>query len=619
MCNKDIYILGISAYYHDSAAALIKNGTIVAAVEEERFSRKKHDESFPRNAMLYCLKEAKITLSQVSFIVFYEKPLLRFERILETFLAYSPIGVNLFLSVIPVWLKHKLHAKKMLTEDFVDACKISKENMPKLLYAEHHQSHAASAFFPSPFENAAILCIDGVGEWASTSAWKGDSNSITPLWEINFPHSLGLLYSSFTYYLGFKVNSAEYKVMGLAPYGKPKYKNLILDNLIDIKMDGTYRINMKYFSYTTEFKMINKNFCNLFGGPARKAEEKLTQKHMDLASSIQAVCEEVIVKLAYTIYKETGYSNLCMAGGVALNCVANSKILEAVPFKNVWIQPAATDAGGALGAALAAWYQYLKKERSVQGNNDSMHGSYLGPSYSTLEIKEMLQKYHAVYKEYNEEDLVEEIAKKINEGNVIGWIQGRMEFGPRALGNRSIIGDPRNEKMQSIMNMKIKFRESFRPFAPSIKEDKINQYFDLDKKSPYMLFVAPVKKEHRINTEVINNSNAIGIEQLKLKRSTLPAITHIDYSARVQTVTLQSNSRFYKLLDSFEQLSGCPIVINTSFNIRGEPIVCTPEEAYVCFMRCDMDYLVLGDLILAKQDQPKWKENDSWKAIINSD
>lgn len=619
MLKEDTYILGISAYYHDSAAALIKNGVIIAAAEEERFSRKKHDENFPCNAILYCLKEARIELSQVSFIVFYEKPLLRFERILETFLAYSPIGINLFLSVIPVWLKHKLHTKKILTQEFINVCKISKKDMPKLLYAEHHQSHASSAFFPSPFQNAAILCIDGVGEWASTSAWTGNGNLITPLWEINFPHSLGLLYSSFTYYLGFKVNSAEYKVMGLAPYGRPKYKDLILDNLINVKTDGTYRLNMKYFSYATDLKMVNKNFSNLFGEPVRQPEEKLTQKHMDLASSIQVVCEEIIIRLANTLYKETGYSNLCMAGGVALNCVANSKILKAVPFKNIWIQPAATDAGGALGAAFAAWYQYLKKERLVKKNDDSMHGCYLGPHYTTLEIKEMLQKYNATYKEYNEKDLVMEVAKKINEGNVIGWVQGRMEFGPRALGNRSIIGDPRNEKMQSIMNMKIKFRESFRPFAPAIKEDKATNYFDLDIKSPYMLFVGYVKKKHRVNIANINDNNAIGIKKLKLRRSTLPAVTHIDYSARIQTVTPKSNNRFYKLLDSFEHLSGCPIVINTSFNIRGEPIVCTPEEAYICFMRCDMDYLVLGDLILAKQNQPEWKESDSWKSIINSD
>ncbi len=619
MAKKDVYILGISAFYHDSAAALIKNGLVLAAAEEERFSRKKHDDKFPGAAVLYCLNEANITLDQVDFIVFYEKPLLRFERILETFLAYAPVGIKPFLSVMPVWLKYKLHIKKTLTQEFLNICPISVNQMPKILYTEHHQSHAASAFFPSPFQNAAILCIDGVGEWASTSAWKGENNSISPLWEINFPHSLGLLYSSFTYYLGFKVNSAEYKVMGLAPYGKPKYKDLILNNLVDLKKDGTFRLNMKYFSYTTDFKMVNEDFCNLFGMPIRRSEEeKLSQTHMDIASSIQTVCEEIVIRLATTMYEETGCPYLCMAGGVALNCVANGKMLKAVPFKDVWIQPASSDAGGALGAALVVWYQYLNNERSVFESKDSMQGAYLGPSYSNQETKDMLQKYSAVYQEFTEEDLLIEVANKINEGKVIGWVQGRMEFGPRALGNRSIIGDPRNEKMQTIMNMKIKFRESFRPFAPAMKEDKLDQYFELDRASPYMLFVAPIKGKHRVE-ERKENTDILGFEKLKVKRSTLPAVIHIDYSARIQTVTPQTNNKFYKLLSVFEEVSGCPIVINTSFNIRGEPIVCTPEEAYVCFMRSDMDYLVLGNLILDKKKQLEWREDSSWKNITKRD
>ena len=608
-------ILGISAYYHDSAAALISDGEIIAAAQEERFSRKKHDARFPVNAIKYCLCEAGIEINEIEAIVFYDKPLVKFERLLETYLSYAPKGFRSFLAAMPVWLKEKLFLKTTLKKELATIANCKIVELPPLLFAEHHQSHAASAFFPSPYKKASVLCLDGVGEWATTSVWLGDGNKLTADWEIDFPHSLGLLYSAFTYYAGFKVNSGEYKLMGLAPYGEPKYVDLIYDKLLDLKEDGTFRLDMQYFNYATGLTMTNSKFHKLFGGAPRKAESEVTQREMDIARSIQVVTEEVVLRLAKTIQKEHKTDYLCMAGGVALNCVANGRILREGPFKDIWIQPAAGDAGGALGAALAVWYQYNNKPRPITGNDkDGMQGSYLGSHYSNESIKTYLDSVSAKYECLEDNDLAKHVADVLADENVVGWFQGRMEFGPRALGGRSIIGDPRSRKMQSIMNLKIKYRESFRPFAPAILSERVSDYFEIDHnhKSPYMLIVAPIKEEHRIPMTK-DQEQLFGIEKLNIPRSSLPAITHIDYSARLQTIHQETNPRFYELLSEFDKRTECPVLVNTSFNVRGEPIVESPEDAYRCFMRTEMDYLVLGNYLLKKEGQPKWEKDDSWK------
>jgi len=611
------YILGISAYYHDSAAALIHDGEIIAAAQEERFTRKKHDAGFPKNAIIYALKEAKISLGQLDYIVFYEKPLLTFDRLLETYLAYAPQGLQSFISAMSVWLQEKLYLKTVVKKALAELGNCKPKQLPPLLFGEHHQSHAASAFFPSPFEKAAVLCMDGVGEWATTSLWLGEGNQLTPQWEINFPHSLGLLYSAFTYYTGFKVNSGEYKLMGLAPYGQPKYVDLILNNLLDLKDDGTFRLNMKYFNYTTGLTMTNKLFDRLFDAPPRQPEAELTSREMDIAASIQQVTEEIVLRLANTAQKELGVDYLCLAGGVALNCVANGRLLREGKFKDIWIQPAAGDAGGAIGAALSVWHQYLEKPRQTNGS-DKMKGSYLGPRFRPDEIQQYLDDVRAVYRHFNESELCKTVAEILAKGNVVGWFQGRMEFGPRALGDRSIIGDPRNEKMQSVMNLKIKYRESFRPFAPSVLADKVSDYFELDHNTPYMLLVANIKEDLKIAmTE--EQKQLFGIEKLNIPRSQLPAITHVDYSARVQTVHPETNPRYYQLISEFQRLTGCGVLVNTSFNVRGEPIVCTPEDAYRCFMRTEMDYLVLENYVLAKTDQPQWQKDETWQQEFELD
>lgn len=609
-----VYILGISAYYHDSAAALLKNGHIVAAAQEERFTRIKHDAAFPRQAIEYCLTEAGIGLDQITHVVFYDKPLLKFERILETYLSYAPKGFTSFLASMPVWLKEKLFLKTTLAKELCHLSGLSRAHLPPLYFTQHHQSHAASAFFPSPFKKAAVLCLDGVGEWATSSLWLGENNKLTPLWEINFPHSLGLLYSAFTYFTGFKVNSGEYKLMGLAPYGQPKYVHTILDHLIDVKADGTFRLNMAYFNYATGLSMTNRSFAQLFDGPARKSESDITQREMDLAASIQVVTEQIVQKLAHTAYKECGTPNLCLAGGVALNCVSNGKLLKNGPFIDIWIQPAAGDAGGALGAAFALWYDYLNQPRNIPPSydTDSMKGSYLGPQFTVSAITAYLDTINAQYDVLSDGELNTTAAALLTKENVIGWFQGRMEFGPRALGARSIIGDARSPKMQSTMNLKIKYRESFRPFAPVIKADKVNDWFDFNHPSPYMLMVSPIHSSKKISIPT-SQETLFGIAQLKISRSSIPAVTHVDYSARIQTVHPETNPKFYDLLDKFEQLTGYPILINTSFNVRGEPIVCTPQDAYRCFMRTDMDYLILENVILSKKEQPLWEEKHNWQ------
>jgi carbamoyltransferase len=604
-------ILGISAYYHDSAAALVRDGDIIAAAQEERFSRKKHDSRFPGEAIVYCLKEGGIDLAGIDFIVFYDKPLIKFERLLETYLAYAPKGFRSFLAAMPVWLKEKLFLKTTLKKELARIAGVKVTALPPLLFAAHHQSHAASAFYPSPFEKAAVLCMDGVGEWATTSVWLGKGNRLTPSWEIDFPHSLGLLYSAFTYYTGFKVNSGEYKLMGLAPYGEPKYVDVILEHLLDLKQDGTFRLNMDYFNYAAGLTMTNEKFDRLFGGPPRKPESPLAQREMDIARSIQAVTEEVILRIGKTIRQESGYEYLCLAGGVALNCVANGRLLREGPFRDIWIQPAAGDAGGAIGAALAVWHEYLDKPRQVC-NTDRMRGSYLGPQFSETDIKHYLDSMGASYRRMNDAELFPEVARLLAQEKVIGWFQGRMEFGPRALGGRSILGDPRSPRMQSVMNLKIKYRESFRPFAPAVPVERVSAYFDLDRPSPYMLIVAPLKEEHKIST-TLEQDRLFGIEKLNIPRSVLPAITHVDYSARVQTIDRDTNPRFHALLCEFERQTKCPVLINTSFNVRGEPIVCSPEDAYRCFMRTEMDYLALGNFLLAKTDQPPGEKDWSWQ------
>ncbi|MEB3160751.1 MAG: carbamoyltransferase [Synechocystis sp.] len=614
------YILGISAYYHDSAAALVKDGVIVAAAQEERFTRKKHDAAFPERAIRYALTEADISLQDLDYIVFYEKPLVTFERLLETYLAFAPRGLSSFIAAMSTWLQEKLYLKTVLKKALAKLAGCKTKELPPLLFNEHHQSHAASAFFPSPFDQAAVLCMDGVGEWATTSLWSGNGNQLTPHWEINFPHSLGLLYSAFTYYTGFKVNSGEYKLMGLAPYGEPKYVNLILDHLIDLKPDGTFRLNMAYFNYATGLTMTNQKFADLFGAPRRSPESELTQREMDIAASIQVVTEDVVLRLGNTVCAELETENLCLAGGVALNCVANGRLLREGNAKNLWIQPAAGDAGGAIGAALSVWYQYLQQERHPQ-KPDAMQGSYLGPRFSDEEIESYLTAAldePAVYDYLPDPELFDHVAKLLAAGNVVGWFQGRMEFGPRALGGRSIIGDPRNPTMQSVMNLKIKYRESFRPFAPSVIAEKVNQYFDLNQASPYMLIVADVQEKLRLPLTP-EQQQLFGIEQLKIPRSQLPAITHVDNSARIQTVHSDTNPRYYKLLKHFEQLTGCGVLVNTSFNVRGEPIVCTPADAYRCFMRTEMDYLVIENFVLAKTQQPQWHEREQWQETFELD
>ncbi len=609
-------ILGISAFYHDSAAALIDNGKILSAVQEERFSRKKHDSRFPINAIDYCLRANNLNLNDVDYVVYYEKPFLTFERLLETYLGCAPRGIRSFIAAMQVWLKEKLFLKYEIKKYLVDIQfklvdkKLKVSELPPLLFSEHHLSHASSAFYPSPFKEAAILCMDGVGEWATTSAWIGKDNKIKPLWELHFPHSLGLLYSAFTYYCGFKVNSGEYKLMGLAPYGKPKYAQLIKNKLIKIKSDGTFKLDITYFKFHRGFRMTSNKFNNLFGSKPRKSESKLTQFHMDLAASIQKVTEEIVLLLVKSIRKETGQKNICLAGGVALNCVANGKILQEKIYDDIWIQPASGDAGTALGAALFTWHHYLDRKRDVLVE-DSMKGTYLGPKYSNNEIKEFLDNENIKYHFRNDEDLFEELSNLLNNGKVLGWFNGAMEFGPRALGARSIIGDPRNKKMQSVMNLKIKYRESFRPFAPSILEEDVSNHFEMKSKSPYMLLVSPVKKE-LCKKMTIKEESLFGIEKLNIPRSTIPAVTHIDYSARVQTVNRLTNPRYYGLIKKFKDLTGCPSVVNTSFNVRGEPIVCTPEDAYKCFMRTEMDILVLENYILYKKDQDPFEKDKSW-------
>ena len=596
-------ILGISAFYHDSAACLIRDGEIIAAAQEERFTRKKHDFSFPKNAIAFCLGRAGITAPQLDCVAFYDKPFLKFERILETYLTFAPHGIASFLEAMPMWIKQKIWMKSYLQDEL--------RYEGKIIFPEHHQSHAASAFFPSPFQEAAFLTMDGVGEWATTSYGVGKGNKIELLAEIRFPHSLGLLYSAFTYYTGFKVNSGEYKVMGLAPYGQPRFKDLILKELIDLKEDGSFKLNMKYFDYCTGLRMVNAKFEKLFGGPSRKPESRVTQREMDLARSIQEVTEEVMLRMTRHVHKATGQKNLCLAGGVALNCVGNGRILREGPFEHIWIQPASGDAGGALGAASFAWYQYLENERYVNGKTDTMKGSFLGPEFSSTQIQEFLKKNQIAYTQLEDLEIPEKIAGLIAEEKVVGWFQGAMEFGPRALGGRSIIGDSRSPKMQEQMNLKIKFRESFRPFAPSVVAERVSDYFEMNGESPYMLLVAPVQKKWR--REMTPDEKKLqGIELLNVKRSEIPAVTHVDYSARVQTITKVQNPRFYDLLKKFDEKYGCPVMINTSFNVRGEPIVCTPEDAYRCIMRTHMDYLILGNFLLSKEQQKPLDKDTNW-------
>ncbi|MFK8184079.1 MAG: carbamoyltransferase [Phormidesmis sp.] len=611
-------ILGISAYFHDSAAALITEGHIVAAAQEERFSRKKHDARFPKSAIAYCLSEAGLALENVDAIVFYEKPLITFERLLETYLSYAPRGFRSFVTAMSAWLQEKLYLKTVLKKDLATLGNCTIKALPPLHFSEHHQSHAASAFFPSPFERAAILCLDAVGEWATTSLWYGEGNQLTSKWEINFPHSLGLLYSAFTYYTGFRVNSGEYKLMGLAPYGDPKYTQLILDNLLDLKADGTFKLDMRYFNFAAGLTMTNRAFHDLFGGPPRQPESKITQREMDLAASIQQVTEEVVLRLANTAHEELGTDTLCLAGGVALNCVSNGRLLREGPFKEIWVQPAAGDAGGAVGAALALWHQHFDKSRQVQ-TPDGMSGAYLGPSFESGSVTERLARLDAPYEALPDEALLPRLAEILAEGNVVGWFQGRMEFGPRALGSRSIIGDPRNPKMQSVMNLKIKYRESFRPFAPSVLAERAGQYFELDDThtSPYMTLVAGVQKDLR---QTDGGQDALfGIEKLKVPHSTIPAVTHVNYSARIQTVHAETNPRYHELIRQFEAKTGCAVLVNTSFNVRGEPIVCTPEDAYRCFMRTEMDYLVIENCLLVKEKQPKRETDEQWKEEFELD
>lgn len=651
-----VSILGISAFYHDSAACLVVDGEIVAAAQEERFTRIKHDHNFPLNAARFCLREAKLKTEELDYVGFYDKPLLKFDRLLETYLDYAPSGFSSFLKALPLWMTEKLWmpdvirtelAKAGGEEDERAAKKLGKKFAWKLLFGDHHESHAASAFFPSPFEEAAILTIDGVGEWATSSLGIGKGNELTLLKELRFPDSLGLLYSAFTYYTGFRVNSGEYKVMGLAPYGEPKYVSLIKDKLLEVREDGSLKMNHEYFSYSQGLRMTNRAFDKLFGGPPRKPESRITQKEMDLASSIQAITEEVMLKMTKYVYKETGMKKLCMAGGVALNCVANGRVLREVPFEDIWIQPAAGDAGGALGIALAIWHRYLEKPRlspeqsgawqstrAINRNGESngradqtngmaayadgMKGSYLGPRHTEEEIEKFLQSQQLPFQKYSRKELPGVVADLLAAGKIIGLHQGRMEFGPRALGGRSIIGDPRSPEMQAAMNLKIKYRESFRPFAPSVLREQVGAWFELNSDSPYMLLVADVAESQR--RKMTPAEEALwGIDKLNVKRSDIPAVTHVDYSARIQTVRHETNPLYWEIIDAFRQRTGCPVIVNTSFNVRGEPIVCTPEDSYRCFMRTEMDILVLETFVLNKQDQPSLQEQSDWRCEFKLD
>jgi len=601
-------ILGISAFYHDSAAALVVDGKIIAAAQEERFSRKKHDPRYPRQAVDYVLSEASLKLSDVDFIAFYDKPFLKFERLLETYVAFAPRGLRSFSMSMPVWLREKLFQKDLLFKDLKQHDR-SFNDISKMLFSEHHYSHAASAFFPSPFKEAVVLTLDGVGEWATTTAAIGSGRELEIVKEIHFPHSIGLLYSAATYYTGFKVNSGEYKVMGLAPYGEPRYKDLILDKLIDLKEDGSFRLDQSYFNYCTGLTMTNDRFSALFGEPVRRPEsDELTQFHMDMAASIQAVTEDIVLHLTRSLAKEYGIPYLCMAGGVALNCVANGKILRDGAFKDIWVQPAAGDAGGAIGAALAAWHRELGNDRKIMAP-DAMRGAYLGPAYSQEEIERRLSACGAVFETVPEVEMINRTAHALAEEKAVGWLQGRMEFGPRALGGRSVLGDPRSETMQKTLNLKVKYRESFRPFAPSVLREDINTWFDLDYDSPYMLLVADVQKDKR--REMTETEKALfGIDKLNVKRSSIPAVTHVDYSARIQTVHADTNPKYHALITRFKELTGCPVLVNTSFNVRGEPIVCTPEDAFKCFMGTGIDWLVCGNSILRKEQQDRMLAED---------
>ena len=603
-------ILGISAFYHDSAACLVREGKIISAAQEERFSRKKHDSSFPLQAISFCLKDSNLTVKDLDYVAYYDKPFLTFERILETYLSFAPLGIRSFIKALPLWIKKKLWMKEVIRKE------LEYEGM--IIFPEHHESHAASAFFPSPFQEAAFVTMDGVGEWTTASYGIGKGNEIDLLAEIKFPHSLGLLYSAFTYFTGFKVNSGEYKVMGLAPYGRPKYKDIILKELIDLKEDGSFKMNMEYFNYCAGLTMTNGKFNKLFDGPPRRPESKLTQREMDIARSVQEVTEEAVLRMGRHIRRETGQKYLCMAGGVSLNCVANGKLLREGVFEDIWIQPAAGDAGAALGAALFAWYRYLGNEREADNKKDFQQGSYLGPQYENSHLSGYLRKNNIPYTELTDKEIPERIADLIADEKVIGWFQGRMEFGPRALGSRSIIGDARSSKMQETMNLKIKFRESFRPFAPSVLRERVSDLFDINGGSPYMLLVAPVRKE--IRREMTDEEQQLfGLDKLHVVRSSIPAITHVDYSARIQTVDGEYNKRYYDMMKKFDEKYGCPVIINTSFNVRGEPIVCTPDDAYLCFMRTNMDYLIMENFLLDKKDQKPLEKDVDWQKEFELD
>ena len=596
-------ILGLSAFYHDSAACLLQDGKIAAAAQEERFSRRKHDPRFPKKAIQYCLDEAGISINQLDYVVFYDKPFLTFERLLMSYLTVAPKGLRSWLEAMPLWLGMKLHVPKVINKE------IGYEG--DVLFTEHHEAHAASAFYPSPYKEAAILTMDGVGEWATASYGVGTGNEIKLLKELHFPDSLGLLYSAFTYFTGFKVNSGEYKLMGLAPYGNPRFKDLIFDELIDVKEDGSLRLNLSYFDFIGGLRMTNKRFAKLFRGPARKPETDITHREKDIAASIQAATEEIVLKMSNHVFRKTGQKYLCLAGGVALNCVANGRILREGPFEDLWIQPAAGDAGGALGAALSVWYRFLENERVFTEGKDSQSGSYLGPKFSNDSIKTFLDSYGYQYHVFGGDTRSREIAEIIASGKIVGYMAGRMEYGPRALGARSILGDPRQMETQSVMNLKIKYRESFRPFAPTVLEEKVSSYFEIDRPSPYMLLVAGVRKERRLPQP---SPDGMGLlERLKNKRSDIPAVTHLDYSARIQTVNRDVKPDYHALISEFEKLTGCAVIVNTSFNIRGEPIICSPEDAYRCFMRTEMDVLVIEDCILFKEEQPPWKEDKEWR------
>jgi len=604
-----MHILGISCFYHDSAACLLRDGGILAAAQEERFTRKKHDPMFPKNAIQYCLQEAAVSLQELDYIVFYDKPFLTFERLLMSYLTVAPRGVRSWLEAMPLWLGQKLHLPKVLKNE------IGYEG--EVLYTEHHEAHAASAFYPSPFQEAAILTIDGVGEWATASYGTGKNHEIALLKELHFPDSLGLLYSAFTYFTGFRVNSGEYKLMGLAPYGVPRFKDIILSELIDLKEDGSLRLNLSFFDFLGGLRMTNRRFSKLFEGPPRKPETEITQREMDIAASAQAVTEEVVLRMAKHVHRETGQKNLCLAGGVALNCVANGRVLREGPFEQVWIQPAAGDAGGALGAALSVWHHYLGKERPEPAGGDCQDGSYFGPSFANGTVRAFLKENDYLFHKLEPSERARTIARQIADGKIVGYMAGRMEFGPRALGARSILGDPRREDTPTVMNLKIKYRESFRPFAPSVLEEKASEYFDLDGSSPYMLLVADVRKDRRLPQP--SGDGLSMLDRLKTKRSDIPAVTHLDYSARLQTVNTRTNSGYHAVISEFERITGCAVIVNTSFNVRGEPIVCTPEDAYRCFMRTDMDVLVIEDCILYKEEQPEWKEGEGWRNELQLD